>query len=175
MRMTRTEDLNSMRLWWINVNDPQPIKKIQLSDEAEFFLNESVSRQNCRYWVEENPHWIIDCHFQYPQKVNIWAGIKLKLHFYWGKVNWWKIFIIFGEWSNKAFVVLYSFDQDPDIQQDGVPHHYEHTICDYLDQVFTNRWIGKRLSTEWPAKSIKPTYERYWKILQRSSWRILNT
>jgi len=50
---------------------------ICFSDEATFELNGSVNRQNMRYWADENPHWMRDSHTQYPQKVNVWAGIIL--------------------------------------------------------------------------------------------------
>jgi len=48
---------------------------ICFSDEATFELNGSVNRQNLRYWANNNPHWMRDCHTQYPQKLNDWAGI----------------------------------------------------------------------------------------------------
>ncbi|KAJ8951507.1 hypothetical protein NQ318_000203 [Aromia moschata] len=38
-------------------------------------LNGHVNRQNCRYWVEENPHWMRKLHTQRPQKTDVWAGI----------------------------------------------------------------------------------------------------
>lgn len=56
-------------------DDPQLINRILFSDECTFFLNGSVHRQNCRYWASENPHWMMECKTQFPQKVNIWAGI----------------------------------------------------------------------------------------------------
>lgn len=45
------------------------------SDESTFCLNGNVNRHNCRYWARENPHWIREQHTQFPQKINIWAGI----------------------------------------------------------------------------------------------------
>src|SRR5215467_5317971 len=39
---------------------------ICFSDEATFELNGSVNRQNLRYWADNNPHWMRDCHTQYP-------------------------------------------------------------------------------------------------------------
>ena len=48
---------------------------IVFSDEATFELHGSVNRHNCRYWSDENPHWMRDSHTQYPQKLNVWAGI----------------------------------------------------------------------------------------------------
>ncbi|KAJ8945321.1 hypothetical protein NQ318_009716 [Aromia moschata] len=51
------------------------IANILFSDEATFFLNGHVNRQNTRYWSQENPHWMQEYHTQHPQKVNVWAGI----------------------------------------------------------------------------------------------------
>jgi len=57
---------------------------ICFSDEATFELNGSVNR-HLRYWADNNPHWIRDCHTQYPQKLNVWAriiGHHIKTVFY---------------------------------------------------------------------------------------------
>ncbi|KAJ8956460.1 hypothetical protein NQ318_010774 [Aromia moschata] len=44
------------------------IANILFSDEATFFLNGHVNRQNTRYWSQENPHWMQEYHTQHPQK-----------------------------------------------------------------------------------------------------------
>ncbi|KAJ8955220.1 hypothetical protein NQ318_000246 [Aromia moschata] len=46
------------------------IANILFSDEATFFLNGHVNRQNTRYWSQENPHWMQEYHTQHPQKVD---------------------------------------------------------------------------------------------------------
>ncbi|KAL1279171.1 hypothetical protein QQF64_025844 [Cirrhinus molitorella] len=38
--------------------DPQFTQKILFSDEANFYVNGEVNRQNHRYWSDTNPHWI---------------------------------------------------------------------------------------------------------------------
>ncbi|KAJ8912835.1 hypothetical protein NQ315_014418 [Exocentrus adspersus] len=55
--------------------DPNFLNNIVFSDGATFCLNGSVNRHNCRYWSQENPHWIQECHSQNQGKVNVWAGI----------------------------------------------------------------------------------------------------
>ncbi|KAJ8946864.1 hypothetical protein NQ318_006774 [Aromia moschata] len=57
-------DQNQLSLEWI-----------VFSDEATFILNGQLNRQNCRYWAEENPHWMRELHTQRSQKTNVWAGI----------------------------------------------------------------------------------------------------
>lgn len=38
-------------------------------------------------------------------------------------------------------------------QQDGAPPHYGVDVRQYLSEVFPGRWIGRRGSIEWPARS----------------------
>ncbi|KYN15703.1 hypothetical protein ALC57_11999 [Trachymyrmex cornetzi] len=38
-------------------------------------------------------------------------------------------------------------------QQDGTPPHYSLRVRQYLNEVFPNRWIGRRGYIEWPAQS----------------------
>jgi hypothetical protein len=72
-------------------NDPLFAKTVIFSDESTFTLNGEVNRQNCRYWAKENPKWMREHHTQYPQKINVWAGIvRNKIigpYFFDGTVN----------------------------------------------------------------------------------------
>ncbi|EFN77660.1 hypothetical protein EAI_05452, partial [Harpegnathos saltator] len=45
------------------------------SDEATFQINGAVNRHNCKYWSDENPHWMSDLRTQYLQKLHVWTGI----------------------------------------------------------------------------------------------------
>ena len=45
------------------------------SDEATFTLKGEVNRQNCRYWSDSNPDWMLESQTQYPQKINVWTSI----------------------------------------------------------------------------------------------------
>lgn len=58
----------------INQNEIN-INNVCFSDECTFYLNGFVNRHNCRYWDSENPHLYREVHTQYPQKINVWAGI----------------------------------------------------------------------------------------------------
>ncbi|KAJ8935370.1 hypothetical protein NQ318_006186 [Aromia moschata] len=40
-----------------------------------FVLNGTVNKHNCRYWNTENSLWMMEANTQYPEKVNVWAGI----------------------------------------------------------------------------------------------------
>ena len=48
------------------------MSNICFSDEATFFINGCVNKQNCRYWSDENPHVFKEGN---TQKINVWAGI----------------------------------------------------------------------------------------------------
>ena len=49
--------------------------RIVFSDEATFMLHGELNRHNCRYWSDENPHWMREVRTQHPQKLNVWAGL----------------------------------------------------------------------------------------------------
>ena len=58
-----------------------------------------------------------------------------------------------------ALAILHPNLQDPDLptdsiwyQQDGAPPHYAAPVRQYLDELFPNRWIGRRGFVEWPAR-----------------------
>lgn len=54
---------------------PEFINKIVFSDKTTFLLDGAVNRHNSRYWSDINPHWMRETNSQYPQKLNVWAGI----------------------------------------------------------------------------------------------------
>lgn len=48
-------------------------RKIIFSDEAHFWLNGFVNKQNMRYWTGENPHVLHETPL-HPQKITVWCG-----------------------------------------------------------------------------------------------------
>ena len=58
-----------------NLQDPLFLYNTVFSDEATLTLKGQVYRQNCRYWSDTNSDWMLESHIQYPQKINVWAGI----------------------------------------------------------------------------------------------------
>ena len=51
------------------------IRNICFTDECTFTLNNEPNVQNYRYWDKENQHRYVTTRTQYPQKINVWAGI----------------------------------------------------------------------------------------------------
>ncbi|KAG5889937.1 hypothetical protein JTB14_028946 [Gonioctena quinquepunctata] len=142
---------------------PDYVKKICFSDESTFYLNGNVNKQNVRYWSDANPHLFRETHTQFPQKVNVWAGIL-------GNHIVGPLFLntnstgeVYLELLQNAIesLILEILEDNPDefgnleitFQQDGAPPHYYGAVRRYLDEEYRGRWIGRRGSTEWPARS----------------------
>lgn len=138
-------------------NDPNFASNIVFSDEASFCLNGTVNRHNCRYWSIRNPHWIQEAHTQHHQKINVWIGIFRN-----------RIigpFFIDGTLTGQKYLELLrrqivpAIEQNREVplnvwfQQDGAPPHYERNVCNFLNEIFPYRWIGRRGFIEWPARS----------------------
>ena len=56
---------------------PDVLDGLWMSDEAHFFLDGYVSKQNCRYWSEEHPHISVE-HEQFPSHVTVWCAVSAK-------------------------------------------------------------------------------------------------
>lgn len=139
------------------------LRSICFSDECSFFLTGTVNRQNVRYWSDHNPHWYREGHTQYPQKLNVWAGI-LGDHIVGP-------FFIEGNLTGPLYLNMLQNEIEPEInrliqanpeefqdleitfQQDGAPPHYFRQVRTHLDNVYRNRWIGRRGPLEWPPRS----------------------
>ncbi|VEN42073.1 unnamed protein product, partial [Callosobruchus maculatus] len=131
---------------------------------AHLHFTVHVNRQNCRYWTDENPHWMREEHTQYPQKVNVWAGIVgnhiVGPFFIDGNLNGDKYLELLQNYVVPTLANLHPDPANPQVpantiwfQQDGAPPHYQMNVRQYLNQIFPNRWIGRRGSMEWPARS----------------------
>ncbi|GFS76691.1 uncharacterized protein TNCV_1622651 [Trichonephila clavipes] len=49
-------------------------KRILFSDEAHFWLNGYVNKQNCRIWSEANPQVCVETPLQ-PEKLTVWCAL----------------------------------------------------------------------------------------------------
>ncbi|XP_072398072.1 uncharacterized protein [Diabrotica undecimpunctata] len=142
--------------------DPSYLRHICFSNEATFYLNGHVHRQNVRYWSDENPRLFRECHTQFPTKLNVWAGI-LGNHIIGP-------FFIKGNLTGESYLNLLEtqiipaihdvltnnpgeFTQDIILQQDGAPPHYDAGVRNFLINLYPRRWIGRRGFIEWPPRS----------------------
>ncbi|GFW72085.1 uncharacterized protein TNCV_4789731 [Trichonephila clavipes] len=51
-------------------------KRILFSDEAHFWLNGYVNKQNCRIWSEANPQVYVGTPL-HPEKLTVWCALWL--------------------------------------------------------------------------------------------------
>ncbi|GFY30572.1 transposable element Tc3 transposase [Trichonephila clavipes] len=49
-------------------------KRILFSDEAHFWLNGYVNKQNCRIWSEANPQVYVETPL-HPEKLTVWRAL----------------------------------------------------------------------------------------------------
>lgn len=143
------------------------------SDEATFELSGSVNRHNMRYWSTENPHWTREHKTQYPQKVNVWAGILCNRiigpFFIDGNLTAEKYINLLNEHVIPAIrnIVGEAFD-NVWFQQDGCQVHFAVIVRNLLNDIFNGKWIGRRGTIEWPPRSpdLTPLDFFYWGYLK---------
>lgn len=144
------------------------IKNICFTDEASFFLNGFVNKHNCRYWDNINPHIFREEHTQYPQKINVWAGIlgnKIIGPIFMEENLTGELYLDLLENVINPLItesLENQIDQDGNLlldeenlffQQDGAPPHYALPVRNWLNETFPDKWIGRRGAIEWPARS----------------------
>ena len=131
---------------------------IMFSDEAVFYLNGTVNRHNMRYWSDSNPAWHEEGHHQTNPKIVVWAAIWeeeiIGPYFFNGNVTGDSYLQLL-----QTFLVDYLENVpirrrlEMFFQQDGAPPHFANQVREYLNNTFTNKWIGRRGPVEWPPRS----------------------
>lgn len=154
----RRLEFSELMMERINQNPNFLSSLLVFSDEATFQLSGKVNRHNFRYWSDENPHWMLEAHTQYPQKLNVWAGVFrdriIGPFFIDGNLNGEKYLEMLTNQIVPAIQEIAGDEFDNVwFQQDGAPPHYRNIVRDYLNGTFENRWIGRRGIIEWPARS----------------------
>jgi transposase len=142
---------------------PLFVHNIVFSDECCFFVNGAVNKHNCRYWDSENPHIFRESNTQYPEKLNVWAGILgnhiLGPFFINGNLNgeMYLQMLLESIFPAITHVIMENADEfDADIvhfQQDGAPPHFHRDVRHFLSTQLRGQWIGRRGLIEWPARS----------------------
>ena len=129
--------------------------KIVWSDEASFKLNGSINRHNCTYWAPENPHVTMEHHLNLPG-VTVWCGISalgILGPFFFDQTVTGDVYLNLLQESVGPRVEEIFGDEEIYFQQDGAPPHYHRDVRAYLEATFPNRWIGRRGSVDFPARS----------------------
>ncbi|GFU00697.1 transposable element Tc3 transposase [Trichonephila clavipes] len=117
-------------------------KRILFSDEAHFWLNGYVNKQNYRIWSEANPQVYVETPL-HPEKLTVWCAL----------------------WAG-GIIGPYLFKNDEGhnelwFQQDGATCHTARAIIDLLKDTFGDRLISRFGPVNWPPRSCDLTPLHY--------------
>ncbi|GFV59198.1 transposable element Tc3 transposase [Trichonephila clavipes] len=104
------------------------------SDEAHFWLNGYVNKQNCRIWSEANPHAYVETPL-HPEKLTVWCAL-------WAGGIIGPYFFKNDEGHNELW-----------FQQDGATCHTARATIDLLKDTFGDRLISRFGPGNWPPRS----------------------
>lgn len=95
---------------------------------------------------------------QYPQKLNVWAGIVgthiIGPFFIDGTLTAEKYWIMLRDDIVPGIRNIFNLNFDTVwFQQDGAPPHFGLEVRNFLNEIFPERWIGRRGAIEWPPRS----------------------
>ncbi|GFX84437.1 uncharacterized protein TNCV_1602301 [Trichonephila clavipes] len=115
-------------------------KRILFSDEAHFWLNGYVNKQNCRIWSEANPQVYVETPL-HPEKLTVWCAL-------WAGGIIGPCFFKNDEGHNNNHDV-----QELWFQQDGTTCHTARATIDLLKDTFGDRLISRFGPVNWPPRS----------------------
>ncbi|GFV76871.1 putative DD41D transposase [Trichonephila clavipes] len=135
-------------------------KRILFSDEAHFWLNGYVNKQNCRIWSEANPQVYVETPL-HPEKLTVWcalwAGGIIGPYFF--KNDESDNVTVNGDRyramiTNFFIPELNNHDvQELWFQQDGATCHTARATIDLLKDTFGDRLISRFGPVNWPPRS----------------------
>lgn len=133
------------------------LRSICFTDECTFTLNNEPNTQNTRYWAQENPRLVFETRTQFPQKINIWAGILnnniIGPYEIIGNLNSNSYLNLLINQIGPALEEVAYENQEIWFQHDGCPAHYGLQVREYLNNNFPNCWIGRGGTINWPPRS----------------------
>jgi hypothetical protein len=138
-------------------NDRYFLQNICFTDECTFTLNNEPNIQNYRYWSTQNEHRLACTRTQYPQKVNVWAGIFghriIGPFFIDGNLTGPTYLNLLQNQIGPALEEVVDENQDIWFQMDGCPAHNSLVVREYLNNAFNGHVIGPNSTILWPARS----------------------
>ena len=153
-------------------------RRILFGDESTFTTNGVVSSQNCRWWSDVNPNFIIDNKNQYYQKTNVWCGIlndKLLGPFFFRENLNGDRYLNFLETEIGEFLddMVLEERQNLWFQHDGCPAHSTRNVSQWLNRTFPNKWLGRNTDPRWPPRSpdITPLDYFLWGYLKQKVYK----
>ncbi|GFU35643.1 uncharacterized protein TNCV_2099391 [Trichonephila clavipes] len=109
-------------------------KRILFSDEAHFWLNGYVNKQNCRIWSEANSQVYVETPL-HPEKLTVWCAL-------WA-----------GGIIGPYFFKNVKGHNELWFQQDGATCHTARATIDLLKNTFGDRLISRFGPVNWPSRS----------------------
>lgn len=140
--------------------DPQFHLKILFSDEAHFWLNGYVNKQNCRIWSDDNPQAIVETPL-HPEKVTVWCALWAGgiIGPYVFKNDAGQNVTVNGE-RYRDMITNFFVPQlqginvaDMWFQQDGATCHTARDTINLLKETFDERLISRNGPVNWPPRS----------------------
>jgi len=138
--------------------NPNFAKQIIFSDEAHFWMNGYVNKQNCRIW-DANPREIHQLQM-YPEKVTVWCGFWsggiISPYFFQNEAG---VAITVNDERYRSIIsnILPKMDNmDTDnmrFQQDGATCYTSHATIDILHERFKGMVISRGGDMNWPLRS----------------------
>ncbi|XP_050310837.1 uncharacterized protein LOC126747933 [Anthonomus grandis grandis] len=140
--------------------DPAFARKIIFSDEAHFWMNGYVNKQNCRIWADQNPE--VTCSIaMHPAKVTVWCGFwaggVIGPYFFEDAMG--NALTVNGD-RYRAMINDFLWPQLDDMdltdiwfQQDGATCHTARATLDLLHEKFNGFIISRGGDVHWPPRS----------------------
>lgn len=140
--------------------EPHFYREIIFSDEAHFWLNGYVNKQNCRIWSESNPHETLDTPL-HPEKITVWCGLHAGgiIGPYFFKNEDGANVTVNGDRYRQMirdFLVPHVNTNrlsDKWFQQDGATCHTANETITLLRQSFGDRIMSRNGPVNWPPRS----------------------
>lgn len=137
------------------------LDSLWMSDEANFHLDGTVSKQNFRYWSKQQPHIAI-AHDMFPSHLTVWCAISSKgvIGPYFFEEHKEVVTVNAYRYSNmlERFFVRHLRRRKTRLggswfQQDGAKPHTAKYTMEHLHKIFQNRIISKGADVTWPPRS----------------------
>lgn len=140
--------------------DPLFHQKIIFSDEAHFWLNGHVNKQNCRIWSANNPHVIMESSL-HPQKLTVWCGLfagGIIGPYFFRNAQGNTVTVNGDRYRQMLNLFLFPKLEDIDLarmwfQQDGATCHTATQTIELLKSKFNDSIISRNGPVNWPPRS----------------------
>ena len=146
-------------------NDSDFYRKIIFSDEAHFWLNGFVNKQNMRYWSDSNPHVLHESSL-HPEKITVWCGLWAGdvIGPYFFRDDQDRHVTVSGN-RYRSMITEYFWPQLDDMdledmwfQQNGATSHTANVIINLLKTKFGERVISRNGTVAWPPVRLRRVY-----------------